>query len=266
MGGSKKWGQIERFGLEQGPARGLYQGVVSDLLEPSLNKNSEPQPLGKRVLGMLFFWGVAALLLWGAFQWDMTVVALVRENANGTGRWLAGRIGYWGDWYGVLAIGGVLWWGGVKMRSPSWQRLVLVMGLCSAISGLSANGIRAVTGRARPFSEAAPGWYGPAKGGRIWTKGARDFQSFPSAHTSVVAGFFAPLALVAVRFRRRLLRLIGVGAALLGPILMAWARVWAGAHHLSDVTAACLLGVAVGILVLRKTRFSRGFAFSEAPH
>jgi membrane-associated phospholipid phosphatase len=241
--------------LEPGLARGLYQGVVSDLLEPSLNENSQPQPLGKRVLGVLFFLGVAGLLLWGAFRWDAYVVTLVRENANGTGRWLAGRISYWGDWYGVLAIGVVLWWAGKKWRSPEWRRLVLLMGLCSVIAGLSANKIRALTGRARPFTEAAPGWYGPAKGARFWTKGARDFQSFPSAHTSVVAGFFAPLALVALRSRRRVWRWLGVAVAFSGTALMAWARVWAGAHHLSDVTAASLLGLVVGVFVLRRAAF-----------
>ena len=231
--------------------------LVSNLSEPASNENSQPLPLWKRALRVAVFVALGGLVLWGAFSCDAGMVARVREDSNGAGRWLAGRVSYWGDWYGVLALGLGLWWFAKKAGSPALQRLVLVMGLCAALSGLSANVIRAVTGRARPFSAAAPGWYGPAKGLRVWTKGARDFQSFPSAHTSVVAGFFAPLALVALRHRRR----GGVVVALLGTGLMAWARVWVGAHHLSDVMAAALLGLATGLLLLKNRRIAQGFAF-----
>ena len=189
------------------------------------------------------------------------MVALVRENANGPGRWLAGQVSHWGDWYGVLALGVGLWFFAKKTARPSLSRLVLLMGLCSVLSGLSANGIRAVTGRARPFSEAAPGWYGPSRGLRVWTKGARDFQSFPSAHTAVVAGFLAPLALGALRSGRLRERVSGVSVAVLGVGLMAWARVWVGAHHLSDVTASALLGLWLGGVLTGNSRLSRGFAF-----
>lgn len=234
---------------------------MSAPLETSVNENSQPRPLGKRALRVAFFVLPTGLLLWGAFALDPWAVALVRENANGTGRWLAGRVSYWGDWYGVLAIGVALWWWGKKTGSATLRRLVVVMGICAALAGLSANGVRALSGRARPFSQAAPGWYGPSKGLRVWTKGARDFQSFPSAHTSVVAGFLAPLGLVAVRSRRRGVRVCGVVLAVLGTGLMGWARVWAGAHHLSDVTVAAVLGLGVGVWVLRRARFSEGFAF-----
>ena len=234
---------------------------MSAPLETSLNENSQPRPLGKRALQAALFGLATCLLLAGAFELDSWAVAVVRENANGTGRWLAGRVSYWGDWYGVLAIGVALWWWGKKTGSATLQRLVVVMGICAAIAGASANGVRAVTGRARPFSEAAPGWYGPSKGLRVWRKGARDFQAFPSAHTSVVAGFLAPLGLVAFRSRRRSVRVCGVLLAVLGTGLMGWARVWAGAHHLSDVTAATVLGLGVGVLVLSHARFSQGFAF-----
>jgi membrane-associated phospholipid phosphatase len=224
-----------------------------------MHENSQPPPLWKRALPLVFL-GVGGVgLLWCAFLWDAQVVALVRENANGTGRWFAGRVSAWGDWYGVLAIGVVLWGWGKKTGALGLQRLALLMGLCASIAGLSANGIRAVSGRARPFSESAPGWYGPVKGLRLWTTGARDFQSFPSAHTSVVAGFLVPLALVSLRNRRW--RLGAVMVAFGGTALMAWARVWVGAHHLSDVTAAVLLGLASGLFVLRHPRLSQGFAF-----
>ena len=243
--------------MEETLARGLYQDIVSDLPEPLANENSHPRPHGKRALRRGLWALLAGGLLLGAFQGDGAMVAFVRENANGPGRWLAGQVSHWGDWYGVLALGVGVWFFAKKTGRPSLQRLVLLMGLCAALSGLSANGIRAVTGRARPFSEAAPGWYGPSRGLRVWTKGARDFQSFPSAHTAVVAGFFAPLALGALRSGR----LGGVSLAVFGIGLMAWARVWVGAHHLSDVTASALLGLWMGGVLLGNGRLSQGFAF-----
>ncbi len=217
--------------------------------------------------GWLAVGGAAAALfvIWAAFRADAGVVELVRLRAAGWSRWLAGRVSYWGDWYGVVALGVLIWLAG---RRPGWaalQKLVLVMGLCASISGISANVIRSVSGRARPFTEAAPGWYGPGPGLRVWSRGARDFQSFPSAHTSVVAGFFAPFALVSLRNRRRRVRVFGVLAAVGATGLMAWARVWAGAHHLSDVVAASLLGLVTGMILLRKGGRLRGFAFFPDP-
>ena len=182
-----------------------------------------------------------------AFRVDPAVVALVRTDSQGWSRWAAGRVSYWGDWYGVLALGLAAWFWGRRQGRDGVQRLLVLMGLCAAISGLGANVIRAATGRARPFAQAAPGWYGPSQGLRF-AKNARDYQSFPSAHTAVVAGFFAPLGLAALRKRRLAL----VGVALGGTVTMMWARVWIGAHHVSDVCAAAFLGWALGWAILRR--------------
>jgi len=252
---------MKRFGLEEAPARGLYWGIVSNLSESLANENSRPRAHGKRALRGLLWAALAACVLGCAFKGDAVMVVFVRENANGPGRWLAGQVSHWGDWYGVLALGLGLWFLAKKRGRSDLQRLVLLMGLCAVLSGVSANVVRACTGRARPFSEAAPGWYGPSKGLRVWTKGARDFQSFPSAHTAVVAGFFAPLALGALWNWTGWGRLGGVVLAVFGTGVMAWARVWVGAHHVSDVTAATLLGLAVGVFLGGGRRFSRGFAF-----
>ncbi len=189
-----------------------------------------------------------------AFWADDWGVEVVRLHGSGWSRWLAGRVSYWGDWYGVAALGVAFWGWGHWSSSLDVRRLALIMGLSAAVAGMGANIVRATTGRARPNAEVASGWYGPAKGLRVWTRGARDFQSFPSAHTAVVAGFFAPLALVAFRSRRRARRWGGMSLALFGTGLMAWARVWAGAHHLSDVAVASLLGLGVGGLVISRVR------------
>jgi membrane-associated phospholipid phosphatase len=124
------------------------------------------------------------------------------------------------------------------------------MGACAALAGLSANVIRAVTGSARPDNPVAKGWYGPAKGFRLGKNG-HPFQSFPSAHTSVVAGFCAPLGWASLCRRRRKRVLFGIGIPVGATLLMGWSRVWLGAHYLSDVLAASFSGWAIGLLWLR---------------
>lgn len=213
---------------------------------------SQEVALGGKV-GRWIFWGTALGLLALAFRLDAWGVELVRQNAHGWGKWLAGRVSYWGDWYGVLFLGGVAWGFARLRRNEGVQRLILLMGLCACLTGVTSNLVRGLTGRARPFTQAAPGWFGPSAGMRF-SKSAHEFQSFPSAHTAVVAGFFAPLAWVSVRSRRFRTALLGCLTAGGGMGLMAWARVWNGKHHLSDVLASCLLAMAVGMFLLRRRK------------
>ncbi|MEY5026896.1 MAG: superfamily [Verrucomicrobiota bacterium] len=215
---------------------------MSNLLEPSSRpKIGEPFSKEGRWGRMLAGVGAGLGLLGLAFCLDAWGVEWVRAEANGWGKWFAGRVGYWGDWFGIVALGLLGWLVGRLRKNAGMQRLVLLMGVCAALSGVSANVIRACTGRARPFSQSAPGWYGVTHGARL-SKSAHEFQSFPSAHTAVVAGFLAPLAWACLGDRRRGRAWLGVGVALGGILLMGWARVWAGAHHFSDVTASSLLG------------------------
>lgn len=190
--------------------------------------------------------------LLAAFQVDASLLNFTRERSVGWSHWLAGRVSYWGDWYGVLGLGCGGWWWARRKGSSEWRRLFVIMGICAALAGIGANVVRSTTGRARPNAGAAPGWYGPAHGLRL-AKSAREFQSFPSAHTSVVAGFFAPLGLAALRRRRPGRGLFAVAVA--GTVLMAWARVWVGAHHFSDVFAASVLGWSIAGAVMGLRRF-----------
>ena len=227
--------------LGQTPEPDLYLGEMSNAFEDLSARNR----LSFFALGGFAVAGGVVMVL--AFAVDAAFVAWVRADSTGWSRWLAGRVSYWGDWYGVLAVGLVLWWRARRQARKDLQKLLLLMGACAAISGLGANVIRATTGRARPFAQAAPGWYGPSQGLRF-AKNARDYQAFPSAHTAVVAGFCAPLGLVARRRRRYAI----FAVALAGTALMMWARVWVGAHHVSDVCAAALLGWTFGWFTLRR--------------
>jgi membrane-associated phospholipid phosphatase len=180
---------------------------------------------------------------------DAAVLEYVRAHSNGWSRSVARQVSIWGDWYGIAAIGLFGWWLARRKNAQQWKRLWLVMGICGALGGLGANVIRTLSGRARPNGGAVAGWYGPSKGLSL-AKSSHAFQSFPSAHTGVVAGFCAPLGWVALRSRRRKTMLLRMSLALSGTLLMAWSRVWVGAHHLSDVLAASLLGWGIGLFWL----------------
>jgi membrane-associated phospholipid phosphatase len=213
---------------------------------------SQGVALGGKVARWIL-WGVAIGLLHLAFRMDAWGVELVRQNAHGWRKWLAGRVSDWGDWYGVLFLWGGAWGFGRLRRNEGIQRMILLMGLCACLTGVTSNLVRGLTGRARPFTQAAPNWFGPRAGMRF-SKSAHEFQSFPSAHTAVVAGFLAPLALVSMRSRRFRTVLWGCSTAGGGVGLMAWARVWDGKHYISDVLASCLLAMAMGMFLLRRMK------------
>jgi membrane-associated phospholipid phosphatase len=197
----------------------------------------------------IFFAVVSVVAIGMAFEVDPWVDGLVKSCQDAEFLGLAKAVSFLGDFLGVLSIG-LLGWGGARWRKlPKLQTLFKAM-ICAAIlSGVCANVCRCVAGRTRPNAQADAGWYGPGKG--VGLREAHQFQAFPSAHTAVVAGFLAPVVIASSRRGSRL-RAIGLSVVACGGIaLMAWARVWLGAHHLSDVLAAVILGVSVAVAVCR---------------
>ena len=192
----------------------------------------------------------SAAALWGAFTLDACMLDFVNVCAHGLSQRLARKVSLFGDWYGVAFIGLAGWWQARRRKSAHWTKLWLAMCICAALGGLSANAIRTLSGRARPHGGAPAGWYGPSPDMHL-VNSSYAFQSFPSAHTSVVAGFCAPVGWVALRNRRRRWLIPGLSLSLFGTALMAWSRVWVGAHHLSDVLAASLLGWGIALAWLR---------------
>ncbi len=117
--------------------------------------------------------------------------------------------------------------------------IAVAMVLACLVSGMTATAIRSVTGRTRPSAAVPQGWYG-VRNGSHWLVGDHDFNSFPSGHVGAAVGFIVPLVLFASRGRIVAILLCG---------LLAWARMFAGAHHLSDVMVASIIGIAGGYYV-----------------
>ncbi|MGB8168215.1 MAG: phosphatase PAP2 family protein [Chthoniobacteraceae bacterium] len=167
-------------------------------------------------------------------------------------RWLAQRreapwegvaqfVTHAGDWppLALAVVCGVLL--ARIFRARRAMTLLGVMFAATLLAGAVVQPVRLLTGRARPQSQKAEGWYGLRKDGK-WIAGKHRYSSFPSAHTTVAAAFLTPLLVIG-------------GARCLPVWLLAlvvgWTRVYLGAHHPSDVMAGLILGTGCGWLVAR---------------
>ena len=93
--------------------------------------------------------------------------------------------------------------------------------------------IKRTVPRARPSVHAETRWGGP----RFSSK----YHSFPSGHVGASTAFFGVLLIA----RRR------VGLVCLAiPILIGFSRMYLGAHYLSDVVCAAVLGILCALVVV----------------
>ncbi len=124
-----------------------------------------------------------------------------------------------------------------------WMRVLCAMMIAASLAGLSADFLRGVTGRTRPYTHAPQGWYGVRRDSQ-WLVFQHAYNSFPSGHTTTAVAFALPLFF----WRRRL----GL-AAFLFIAAVAWARVYVGAHHISDVVAGAALGGLIAAWIWRRS-------------
>lgn len=68
-------------------------------------------------------------------------------------------------------------------------------------------------------------------------------SSFPSGHTAAAFALYLTLALLAARIPWRLPRLVVQVACVVCPFLVAYARLYRGMHHLSDIVIGALFGI-----------------------
>ena len=186
----------------------------------------------------VFYWligiVIAAIAIVIAFRFDDTVRDFIAQRQNPTMRNLMRNVSFFGDWpshfvLGVLLLG-IAW----QRHSKKWMRIFLSMLMAMAIAGIAGTVIKRTIPRARPSVKAELRWGGP----RFSTK----YHAFPSGHVVASTAFFGVLVFA----RRR------VGLACLPiPILIGLSRMYLGAHYLSDVVCAAVLGILCAAVVWR---------------
>jgi len=183
----------------------------------------------------VFYWSIglaiAAVAIGTAFYLDDTVWHFIMQHQNRAVRGFMHNVSRFGDWPSHVALGllllGIAWWRGSK----KWMRILLSMLLAMVIAGIAGHVIKRTVPRARPSVKSELRWGGP----RFSTK----YHAFPSGHVAASTAFFGVLIFA----RRR----IGL-ACLPIPILIGFSRMYIGAHYLSDVVCAAVLGILCALL------------------
>ena len=73
-------------------------------------------------------------------------------------------------------------------------------------------------------------------------------SSYPSGHVGATTALYLAFALLAVRIRRASLRWMATTVCLAIPLLVGFARLYRGMHHVSDVAVAILNGLICALL------------------
>lgn len=142
----------------------------------------------------------------------------------------------WALWAGLVVLAAMVVVAyGLGRRRPDPVRAAAVTGL-TAVSAVAALGLNQLVNHA--VAEVRPYWTHPSA--LVLVSRANDY-SFPSDH-SVVAG---ALAAGLVAFDRR----FGIVASVLA-LLLAFSRVYVGAHYPGDVVGGLVIGAAVAAVVI----------------
>ena len=72
--------------------------------------------------------------------------------------------------------------------------------------------------------------------------------SFPSGHVGASTALYAALGLMATRIENPLVRRLAITWCVLAPAFVAYARLYRGAHHVTDIVFAILNGVVCAVL------------------
>jgi membrane-associated phospholipid phosphatase len=174
---------------------------------------------------------VALIALIAAFFLDQRAAAWIGAHSSPELQRLMQIVSRVGDWPAHFVVGLIGIGVASLTKSKVWVRIFLAMLIALAIAGVTGRVVKFATGRARPSVKTEVHWNGP----RFSSK----YHAFPSGHVAASTAFFATLFLA----RKR------IGAPLLLiPILIALSRMFVGAHYLSDVTFAAILGVISAIV------------------
>jgi membrane-associated phospholipid phosphatase len=177
---------------------------------------------------------VAVIALVAAFFLDHAAAAWIGAHSSPELKRAMQTVSRVGDWPAHV-IAGLL---GIAIafvaKSKMWMRIFLAMLVALALAGVTGRVVKLATGRARPSVKTEAHWNGP----RYSSK----YHAFPSGHTASSTAFFVALFLKGKKIGTPLLLI---------PVLIALSRMVVGAHYLSDVTFAAILGVICAVLATR---------------
>ena len=184
----------------------------------------------------VFYWligiVIAAIAIATAFYFDDAVRDFIAQHQNAMMRNFMRNVSLYGDWPSHLVLGllllGIAW----RRQSKKWMRIFLSMLMALAIAGVIGRGIQIATGSARPSARTE----------EVRNRFSAKYNAFPSGHVAAWTAFFGVLVFA----RRR----IGL-ACLPIPILIGLSRMYLGAHYLSDVICAAVLGIVCAAVVWR---------------
>jgi membrane-associated phospholipid phosphatase len=183
-----------------------------------------------------FYWligvAISATAIAVSFHFDDTVRDFMMEHQTPAMRDFMRYVSLLGDWPTHAAVGLVLLGIAWRRGSGEWTRIFLAMLLAMMLVGVAGTVIKRTVPRARPSVHAETRWGGP----RFSSK----YHSFPSGHVGASTAFFGVLLIA----RRR----IGL-ACLPIPILIGFSRMYIGAHYLSDVVCAAILGTLCALVI-----------------
>jgi membrane-associated phospholipid phosphatase len=175
---------------------------------------------------------IAATAIAVSFHFDDTVRDFMMHHQNPALRNFMRCVSLLGDWPLHAAAGLVLLGVAWRRGSEEWTRILLAMLLAMMLAGVAGTVIKRTVPRARPSVHTETRWGGP----RFSSK----HHSFPSGHVNASTAFFGVLLIA----RRR------IGLACLSiPILIGFSRMYIGAHYLSDVICAAVLGSLCALVV-----------------
>jgi len=184
------------------------------------------------VLYWLIGIATAATAIALSFHFDDSVREFIMQHQDPAMRNFMGYVSFFGDWPLHAAVGLVLLGLAWRRGSEEWTRIFLAMLLAMMLAGVAGTVIKRTVPRARPSVYTDTRWGGP----RFSSK----YHSFPSGHVGASTAFFGVLLIA----RRR------VGLACLPiPILIGFSRMYIGAHYLSDVVCAAVMGTLCALLV-----------------
>ena len=184
----------------------------------------------------VFYWLIgiiiAGLAIAVSFHFDDSVREFMMQHQSPAMRNLMRYVSLLGDWPTHAAVGLVLLGLAWRRGSQECTRIFLAMLLAMMLVGVAGTAIKRAVPRARPSVHTEVRWGGP----RFTSK----YHSFPSGHVGASTAFFGVLFIA----RRR----IGLGCLPI-PILIGLSRMYIGAHYLSDVVCAAVLGFSCAVVV-----------------